>query len=160
MEIIREYGQIYELQDGNPSLGNELCRRFRDEKLREAMAANTEEMQQHDLDRQGFFLDEKFNFLGWIKIVAGEEEILCYPHLHSEAGGHISKKILFKNYCNVKPHSFEIFSDQYAFLDFLAILFYFKILTSCEDLEGAREMWDLPYKHGWCEVGDWLMIDQ
>ena len=133
MEIIREYGQIYELQDGNPSLGNELCRRFRDEKLREAMAANTEEMQQHDLDRQGFFLDEKFNFLGWIKIVAGEEEILCYPHLHSEAGGHISKKILFKNYCNVKPLSFEIFSYQYAFFGLFG---YITLLQNIDLLRG------------------------
>ena len=106
-----DYGMT-KIEQGNPSLADHLCKRFRDEKLQEAMAENARQMAGNTLDSQGYSLDEKFNFLGWIKIVDNYgHSVVCYPHLHSEG------------------------------------------------LDKAREMWDLPYKHGWCEVGDRLLID-
>ena len=97
---------------GNPSLAEDLCSMFREEKLKEALAENDREMAGDKLDSQGYSLDKQFNFLGWIKIIDDDNKaIMCYPHLHSEG------------------------------------------------LDKAREMWDMPYKHGWCEVGDRLLID-
>ena len=80
----------------NPSLADPLCKKFREEKLAEALRLHEEETK----------ADKSGNFLGWVKIrrrTTGKE-ILCYPHLYS-AG-----------------------------------------------LDEARSLWDLPYKHGWCEV--------
>ena len=106
-----EYGRT-QIVKGNPSLAEDLCATFRVEKLQEAMAENARQMSGDKLDSQGYSLDEKFNFLGWIRILNdNNKDIICYPHLHSEG------------------------------------------------LDTAREMWDLPYKHGWCEVGDRLLID-
>ena len=115
IRLIGREGEDYgtkKIEQGNPSLADKLCKKFRDEKLQEAMAENSRQMAEDKLDRQGYSLDEKFNFLGWIKIQDdNDHNIVCYPHLHSEG------------------------------------------------LDKAREMWDLPYKHGWCEVGDRLLID-
>ena len=112
VEVYTEDGEITKIENGNPSLADDLCAQFRREKLQDAMTDYRREMAGDKLDKQGFSLDEKFNFLGWIKIADSDNHtITCYPHLHSEG------------------------------------------------LDTAREMWDLPYKHGWCEVGDRLLID-
>lgn len=95
----------------NPSLADPICSKFREEALAEALRLHEQNMKHPQSSPEGHVLEERLNFLGWVKIQRksvvnpGERlEVLCYPH-------------------------------EYA-----------------EGLKNARNMWDYPYRHGWCEV--------
>jgi hypothetical protein len=70
----------------NPSLADPVCSLFRKEKLEAALKIHDKEMGGPELTEQGYSLNKKYNFLGWVKIKTRStgKEIMCYPHLYSE----------------------------------------------------------------------------
>ena len=89
----------------NPSLADPICETFRKDMLKEVQKENNKNMGK-ELTAEGYSLDNKYNFLGWVKIKerSSGKDTLCYPHAYSEG------------------------------------------------LSQAQNMFDFPYRHGWCKV--------
>ena len=81
-------------RDGNPSMAHPVCREFMKSREFQDMKNAFEHQESKDMDsqgkrlsmdKQGFVMNSNYHFVGWVKIIDGDnnnEEIICYPHTH------------------------------------------------------------------------------
>ena len=87
VEVMMNDNQVKMIDEGNPSMADELCSNFIKEHMKDADEKVKELKNKEVFNNEGFRLDQNSNF-GWVHIIdnqtgAGDKELYCYPHKHA-----------------------------------------------------------------------------